>query len=203
MSRVKLVSDEEAPRLLQRMFAQMEQAYGAVPNTARALALVPNLMSHVGGLNKIESQDGELPRRLKWLAKLRVAYLNDCAFCIDIGQARALEAGLTTEQREAMADPEILQRSIWSQEERAILAYTDALVHQKTVSDALFAQTRGVFSEPQIVELTAQIAAETFYNIMNRALGIEAQGFGSLIPKQSERAEHGQETIDTSARGSH
>lgn len=203
MSRVKLISDEEAPRLLQRIFGQMEQAYGAVPNTARALALVPYLVPNVAGLSKVEGPEGELPRPLKWLAKLRVAHRNACAFCIDIGHARAPDVGLTTEQLGVMGDMEVTKHDLWSEEERAVLAYTDALVTTMTISDELFARTRKHFSEPQIVELTAQIAAETFYNIINRALGIEAQGFGSLIPKHREEVEHGEKTVDSSPRGSH
>ena len=48
------------------------------------------------------------------------------------------------------------------------------------VSDALFAKMKEHFSEPQMIELTAQIAVETFYNVINHSLGIQSQGFCSL-----------------------
>lgn len=182
MSRVKLVEKEDASRLIQRMFGQMEKAFGAVPNTSRALAQVEGFVGNVAGLSKIESYEGELARPLKWLAKLRVAHKNDCAFCIDIGHARAPEAGLSEEQLKALIAQEPPTHEIWSSEEQLVLAYTDALVDTMTVSDEMFAGMRESFSEAQIIELTTQIAVETFYNIINRALGIEAQGFGSLLP---------------------
>ncbi len=182
MSRVKLVATEDAPRLIQRMFGQMEKAFGAVPNSSRALAQVPALVGSVAGLGKIESHEGDLPRDLKFLAKLRVAHRNQCEFCIDIGHARAPEAGLTPEQLEAISHEDVLSCMDWTPKERLILLYTDALTDSMTVSDELFSEMREVFSEPQIIELTAQVAAETFYNMFNRALGIEAQGFGAMMP---------------------
>ncbi len=182
MSRVKLVETADASRLLQRIFGQMENAYGAVPNTARALAQVDGFVGNVAGLSKIESYEGELPRTLKWLAKLRVAHRNGCGFCIDIGHARAPEAGLSEAQLLALKEQQPPSHELWSEDERLVLTYTDAIVETMTVSDELFATLREHFSEPQIIELTTQVAVETFYNIINRALGIEAQGFGSLLP---------------------
>lgn len=180
MSRVKLVANEEAPRLIQRMFGQMEKLFGAVPNSSRALAQVPGLVGSVAGLGKIETHEGDLPKSLKFLAKLRVAHRNQCAFCIDIGHARAGDHGITPEQLEALSYDDAKERLGWTPEECLVLDYTDALADTMTVSEKLFAQMRESFSEPQIVELTAQIAAETFYNVFNRALGIEAQGFRSF-----------------------
>ena len=48
------------------------------------------------------------------------------------------------------------------------------------VADETFAELRQHFSEREIVELTAAVAAENFYNRINTALEVEAQGFCAL-----------------------
>ena len=58
------------------------------------------------------------------------------------------------------------------------ITYTDRLV-----DDALFAEVKRHFTEPQIVELTAAIAFENFRSKFNPPLGIEAQGF-CMVPKR-------------------
>ena len=179
MSRVELVEVEGADRLLRRMFGQMEKSYGAVPYTARALAQIPSFVSNVAGLGSIEFHEGELPMRLKLIAKLRVAQLNKCAFCIDSGTARAQKEGLTSDKIQALSHPNALEQASWSDEEQLILQFTDASARME-VSDALFAKMKEHFSEPQMIELTAQIAVETFYNVINHSLGIQSQGFCSL-----------------------
>jgi alkylhydroperoxidase family enzyme len=57
------------------------------------------------------------------------------------------------------------------------VTYTD-----RQVDDALFAEVKKYFTEPQIVELTAAIALENFRSKFNPALGVEAQGF-CMVPK--------------------
>lgn len=178
MSRISLLETEDAPRLLQRIFKQMEQAYGAVPNTARALAQVPDFVTATAGLAKIESHEGELPKTLKFLAKVRVAHRNQCTFCMDIGYARARKEDLLSEaQLAALAQEDVFSAHDWNPQETLVLRATDALTNDMTLPDDLFGQLRDSFSEAQIVELTAQIATETFYNILNRAWGIGSQGF--------------------------
>lgn len=45
------------------------------------------------------------------------------------------------------------------------------------VDDETFAEVRRHFTEREVVELTLAVAAENFFNRMNAALGVEAQGF--------------------------
>jgi alkylhydroperoxidase family enzyme len=45
------------------------------------------------------------------------------------------------------------------------------------VSEALFAKLRAIFSEAQLVELTATIAWENFRARFDHAFGVQAEGF--------------------------
>jgi alkylhydroperoxidase family enzyme len=65
--------------------------------------------------------------------------------------------------------------------ERVALAYAEAVVTTSAdVGDAQFDELRAVFTEDEVVELTAWIALENLYSSFNRALRIEAQGFCHL-----------------------
>ena len=66
--------------------------------------------------------------------------------------------------------------------ERAALEYAERITTTgQKVDDALFAELKKHFTEPEIVELTAAIAMENFRSKFNPALGIEAQGF-CMVP---------------------
>lgn len=68
--------------------------------------------------------------------------------------------------------------SLFSDLEKAVLLYADAMTHTPVeVPDALFQQLRGQFSEAQLVELTATIAWENYRARFDHAFGIEAEGF--------------------------
>ena len=96
---------------------------------------------------------------------------------MDINSARAAEA------TEGGLDKlgELLNwrdSKLFSEAECVALEYAEAITYtDRQVDEALFAQVKRHFTEPQIVELTAAIAFENFRSKFNPALGIEAQGF--------------------------
>ena len=73
--------------------------------------------------------------------------------------------------------------TLFSESERVALEYAEAVTYtDRQVDDALFAEVKKYFTEPQIVELTAAIALENFRSKFSPALGVEAQGF-CMVPK--------------------
>jgi alkylhydroperoxidase family enzyme len=81
------------------------------------------------------------------------------------GPAYALKEGLTPAQVEALADWSA--SNLFTEKQRALLAYVDAMTRDIDVPDALFAEVRKYFSERQTVELTMLISA---YNMLTRFL---------------------------------
>ena len=62
-----------------------------------------------------------------------------------------------------------------SERERVALEYADRVSATPVdVPDDFFARLRGLFSEREIVELTAQIASENYNAKMNRPLRVES-----------------------------
>lgn len=83
----------------------------------------------------------------------------------------------------AVADWRSSQR--FNDTERAALEYAERMtITGQRVDDALFTRLRSLFTEAQIVELTAAVALENFRSKFNVPLQVEAQGF-CIVPQRS------------------
>jgi AhpD family alkylhydroperoxidase len=171
----------EKPRgvLLRVMYRILKSEFGRVITPwkvafARAPSLAPSMLGIYWGLSRPFKAGAEL----RMLVQHRVAELNGCAFCIDIGRAVADKQGLSLAKADAVAayaeDPR------FSAAERAALAYADEATSDKRVADATFEELRRHFSEREIVELTWLVAVENFFNLINLPLGIESDGLCQL-----------------------
>lgn len=113
-----------------------------------------------------------LPGDLRELAIIRVGLLNGAAYEAEQHRKFALREGLTEAQVGALEDWE--RSNLFSDVQRAVLAYADAMTRDVKVSDAVFAEARKYFDEGGIIELTATIAG---YNMVSRFLvALDVQG---------------------------
>ena len=67
----------------------------------------------------------------------------------------------------------VLPEGLFSERERAALAYADAIVTADEVEAELFAEVSRHFSEEEMIELTATVTFEICAAKFNRALEIE------------------------------
>jgi alkylhydroperoxidase family enzyme len=117
-------------------------------------------------LNQAVRYGTEIDGQSRELAVIRVAILNGVEYVQRAhGPAYALKEGLTPEQVAALWDWRASQ--LFNAQQRALLAYTDAITEKIEVTDDVFDSARKHFSERQIVELTMLIGA---YNMLTRFL---------------------------------
>jgi len=77
----------------------------------------------------------------------------------------------------------------FTEAERAALAFSCEMTQVGgRVSDQTFAELRRHFSEREVVELGFAVAAENFFNRINAAFGVEAEGFCALPPRRGAAA---------------
>ena len=101
---------------------------------------------------------------------------------MDINSARAAEANGSMDKVGEL--PIWRDSKLFSEAERVALEYAERITYtDRHVDDALFAEVKKHFTEPQIVELTAVVALENFRSKFNPTLGVEAQGF-CVVPKK-------------------
>jgi alkylhydroperoxidase family enzyme len=116
---------------------------------------------------------------------------------MDINAAVGGKAGLPRAKIEAALG--MMEASDLSERERVALEYADRVSATPVdVPDEFFANLRRLFSEREIVELTAHIAHENYNAKSNRPLRVEANNFCE-VPFSQPRISHSNETIGNSA----
>jgi AhpD family alkylhydroperoxidase len=106
-----------------------------------------------------------LPGALRELVIMRVAVLNGAPYEADQHAPIALKEGIAQAQLDELDQWET--SSLFDEDQRAALAYTDAMTRQIRVPQSVFDALRARMGERQVVELTATIAA---YNMVSRFL---------------------------------
>ena len=111
-------------------------------------------------------QGSGLDHSLLELVKLRASQLNGCAFCLDMHWKDARAQG-ESEERLYMLNV-WRESSIYSERERAALAWTEALtlVADTGAPDEVYEETRAQFDEKEIADLSLAIAAINAWNRM-------------------------------------
>jgi AhpD family alkylhydroperoxidase len=166
MARVSLIDQNDHPELGE-LIAKIKGARGGrLINIYRLMLHSPELANAWFDLNQAVRYGTQIDGQSRELAVIRVAILNHVEYVVRAhGPAYALKEGLTPEQVNAVADWE--SSNLFSDKQRALLAYTDAITRNIDVTDAVFAEIRNFHTERQVVELTMLISA---YNMLTRFL---------------------------------
>ena len=114
----------------------------------------------------------ELPPETAMLIRERVARLNVCLFCIDIGRAVAIKAKMSEAKFDALE--EYATSELFTDAERAALDYATELTRDKKVDARTFARLAGHYPERAICEIVWLVASEHFYNMTNIGLNIHS-----------------------------
>jgi alkylhydroperoxidase family enzyme len=183
MPRLRQVPRSEAPadvvQVYQQLFgdrdpvAEPGTATGTPGNWWTVWALVPEVLAHAqGGFALLNRRSSLLNPRQRELALTRAGFAAGSQFVFSQHSKGARRAGLTEEQVEAI--PAWQVSDAFSREERAILAYADAIVLEGgRVQEAVFHALHEFFSDEAILELTYAAATYALHATVSRALRLE------------------------------
>lgn len=141
-------------------------------------ARMPGSLRLTYEIQKFALKGMRLEPGLQFLVVTLVSRINGCGFCLDLGRAVAIRRRLGMEKVNAL--PEYRASPLFSDRERAALAYAEEATRHKRVSDATFEALRRHFSEWEIAEITWLNALENYYNLINLPLEIESDGFCAI-----------------------
>jgi alkylhydroperoxidase family enzyme len=166
MARVPLLREQDHPELAEAMAKYSAGRRGKLINIYRMLLNAPPLaeswFNHSNTVRWKTSIDG----RLREIVIVRMGHLTRSAYVLrQHVPALALADGVTLDECDALADWRASK--CFSERERAVLAYTDAMTRDITVPDAVFAEVKRHFNDREIVELTVLIGS---YNMNVRVL---------------------------------
>ena len=136
-------------------------------------ALVPALLQHsVDGFIFYRSPDRELPPNLRELAQTRVGWARGSRFVFSQHCKASRDNGVSEEKIAAI--PAWTTSDVYEPAERAVLAWTDALVYDGgRASDATFAALKEHLSDVAIMELTYIATMYDMHAVMTKALRLE------------------------------
>jgi 4-carboxymuconolactone decarboxylase len=179
MARVKLLQKEEVQPKAREIYDKIEEGGARIINLYRALAHSPSVLHNFTRLGNSLLSRAELSPKLRELVILRIARLTGSEYEWAQHYPVALEVGVTREQAEAISHWSYSTK--FSDEERAVLQYTDEVTQDVEVKDKTFKTLQQYLNEQCIVELTASIG---YWGMVARFLvplqiDIDAQPAGS------------------------
>jgi len=172
------------PWYVRLFFWQQKRRYGQVLEPGRLWARSPKVFCALALLyGSLDRRHSPLKPVLRSLLTVRVSQINDCAFCVDINSATVLQRGVDREKLAVLKD--FRDSELFSAQEKAALNYAEAMTFsERQVSDVDKTQLLQVFSDDEIIELTALISFQNMSSKFNAALDVEPQGFCMPIKNQ-------------------
>ncbi len=174
---IPALREQRFPWYARLLFWIQKRRYGTVLEPTQLWVRSPTVfMAFMLLYRALDRRSSPLEPALRSLVMVRVSQINGCAFCIDLNSAMGRERGVDFDKLAALADFET--SSLFSERERAALAYAEAVTHtDRQPEPGHFERLRPHFNGEAIVELTALIAFQSLSSKFNAALGVEPQGF--------------------------
>jgi alkylhydroperoxidase family enzyme len=148
-------------------------ATGTPGNWWTVFAGAPDVFDHaVAGFQLYRSPKRKLDPKLRELGQTRAGWARGSQFVYSQHCKAARSVGLSEEKIAAV--PHWQVADCYTPVERAVLAYTDALVYDGgRTSDGVFAALKACLSDEEILELTYVTALYDMHAVMSRALKLE------------------------------
>jgi alkylhydroperoxidase family enzyme len=148
-------------------------ATGTPGNWWTVFNIVPDAFDHTTtGFQFYRSPNRKIDPKLRELGQTRAGYTVGSQFVFSQHCKASRDVGLSEAQIEAI--PHWQTADCYSAIERAVLAYTDALVLDRgRVPDGVFTALKAALSDEEILELTYVTCTYMMHAVMSRALRLE------------------------------
>jgi len=138
----------EKPKGLMMRIAYMftRRQFGKVMTPMKVLlARMPGSMRFSYQITNFELKGIRLDHELHFMIGTLASQINGCGFCVDLGRSMAIREQLGMDKFNALA--EYRTSPLFSDRERAALAYVEEATRHRRVSDATFENLRKHFTE--------------------------------------------------------
>ncbi len=156
--RIPMLERDRVTPDIANLYDALLAARGVVPNMFKTLAHVPPVAAGFAAFLKPLMGDGTLPGWFKELVATRVGFLNCCEYCVSAHTLSARQKG-APEDKVGAVTGDFETGPYTEAEKRAFRCAQKLHVSPQGVDDAFFAALKEFYTEPQLVELFATIAA--------------------------------------------
>jgi AhpD family alkylhydroperoxidase len=190
MSYIETPASYPFPWYIRLLLWRQRRRYGRELEPVRLWARMPAAFLTMTAMYRaLDRKSSRIEPALRSLVQVRVSQINGCDFCVDLNAFLGLGRGIVEEKLRAL--PQFKDSTLFSEREKAALAYAEAATRSDLhVDAALVSSLRRYFDDQAIVELAALIAYQNMSSKFNAALGVPAHGF-CAVPVQSPPAEAG------------
>lgn len=188
MPRLEYLDENELPTEARELLRRAEAAGSPDPRVLKILFKSPIGVAWYRYW-LASSNDGRLPKDLKELCRVKIAFDHECGYCGTVRSAAARAAGLTEEKIQEVWSFET--SPMLSDREKLALRFADYIKHDvaKADDDAFYAELKTHFSDAEIVELglwcAENVGAGSFVRTLNIITWAEAC---ELNPETGKRA---------------
>lgn len=175
---MRLKPIENPPNILLKLaFWWSKREFGKVIMPFKVIySRQPKLLWLANKIYQFQEKEVSLAPSLQLLIQTQTSFLNGCAFCNDILLAQAVRKKLGTEKFAALGAEEPEKTEVFTEKERAVIAYVNEYAENRRVSDKTFGKLQALFSETEIVEIVALHAFEQYFNVFAVSLEIAPDG---------------------------
>jgi len=171
--------------MLRFIYWMAPRQYGKVPTTIKVVAArAPKTLGLFSALGKYETKGVKLQKELHYMIAMHISGINGCGFCLDFGRMMAVKDNMDITKFNAL--PEYRNCPLFTEKERAALAFAEEATRNKRVSDGTFEELRRHFSDEEIVEITTLTAIQNFENLINVPLGIGSDGLCAIAQSRKK-----------------
>lgn len=155
-------------------FQDMIERMGEVTENLRVVAHKPVYVELIRAVSEAIDAPTDIDPTLEHLVQLKVARLTGCAYSIDLVEGCLIDQGVTDAKIHELDFYE--ESTLFDDRERLGLRLAEQMVLD-AVDDELFDAVRREFPVREALELVMTVCLESFYCLLNRTLGLKAQGF--------------------------
>ncbi len=127
----------------------------------------------------------QLPTETVMLVRERVAQINVCLFCIDIGRAFTIMSAMNQAKFDALN--EYQTSPLFAPEEKVLLDFVTRLARDRKMDADLFNKLAQHYDDRSICEIIWIVATEFYYNIGNIGLNIHSDMICDIARKRANQ----------------
>ncbi len=172
--------------LLKALYLYARREFGKVPTPLKTIyARKPRLAAVFFVIDGLLNKGISLSPDFRLTFQAYVSLLNGCSFCHDARTALAVQRRLGMEKFQALR--EYRSSNLFSERERAALAFAEEFSQARRVCDETFAALANYFTETELIELIWMNAAETYFNSLAIPFAITSDGLRVLAEERGKK----------------
>ncbi|MBU6392877.1 MAG: peroxidase-related enzyme [Planctomycetota bacterium] len=173
MARLLAIGKEQVSKEAQDVFAEIEGAFGMVPNLFKIYSHFPPLLKTNWNKVKAVMMQGSLSRKTKEAIALLVSKDNSCAYCVAAHTAALKSIGVT--EKEINIIESEIEKSMFTEKERELITFVrKANKDPNRITDKEYESLKKTgASDSEIVEALGVMELFTAFNKFLDSLNVE------------------------------